>query len=234
VSAPLTPRQALQRRAQALDAAAQGVPDAIRIAAVADLPTRFGDFCIVAFHDPLDTSGREHVALVHGLVEGVQDVPVRLHSECLTGDALGSLRCDCRDQLEAALRLLSSGPCGALLYLRQEGRGIGLANKIKAYALQDTGLDTVDANLRLGFRDDERSYTTAARMLRALGVVSVQLLTNNPLKIAALEASGVRVSGRRKLLIGVNAVNRGYLETKAIRMGHLYDARSVAAAAAQA
>lgn len=221
MSAPLTPRQALQRRAQALDAAAQGVTDAIRIAAVADLPTRFGDFCIVAFHDPLDTSGREHVALVHGVVEGVQDVPVRLHSECLTGDALGSLRCDCRDQLEAALRLLSSGPCGALLYLRQEGRGIGLANKIKAYALQDTGLDTVDANLRLGFRDDERSYTTAARMLRALGVGSVRVLTNNPNKIKQLQDNGVVVSGRLPHALPPTTHNRDYLRTKQRRSGHL-------------
>jgi len=218
-----TPREALQRRALALETEGGAAVDVARIVAVADLPTRFGDFCIVAFQDPLDTSGRDHVALVHGLVEGVQDVPVRLHSECLTGDALGSLRCDCRDQLEAALRLLSSGPCGALLYLRQEGRGIGLANKIRAYALQDTGLDTVDANLRLGFRDDERSYSTAARMLRALGVGSVRVMTNNPNKLKQLEENGVIVAGRMPHALPPTPHNRAYLRTKQRRSGHLLE-----------
>jgi GTP cyclohydrolase II len=193
----------------------------VKVDAVADLPTRFGRFRIVSFWNNRDE--KEHVALVHGDVLGAENVVTRLHSECLTGDALGSLRCDCRDQLGLALEKLSAEPAGILLYLRQEGRGIGLLNKIRAYSLQDNGLDTVDANLALGFRDDERDYAIAAHMLASLTVRSVRLLTNNPKKLAALETYGVRVAGRIPHVIPAGHHNRFYLETKAKRSGHLMD-----------
>src|SRR6266446_4966436 len=190
----------------------------VKVDAVADLPTRFGRFKIVAFWNNRD--GKEHVALVHGNVMGASEVPTRLHSECLTGDALGSLRCDCRDQLEVALRRLSSMERGLLLYLRQEGRGIGLINKVRAYALQDRGLDTVDANLALGFRDDERDYAIAAHMLASLNVGSIQLMTNNPSKLRQLEQLGTKVTGRIPHVMPATEYNRFYLETKAARSGH--------------
>jgi GTP cyclohydrolase II len=193
----------------------------VRVVGVAELPTRFGRFRIVAFWNNRDD--KDHVAIVHGDVVGGIDVPVRLHSECLTGDALGSLRCDCRDQLEAGLLRLAEMKRGVLLYLRQEGRGIGLMNKIRAYALQDSGLDTVDANLALGFRDDERDYAVAAHMLFGLRVQSIQLMTNNPNKIAQLEALGVKVAGRLPHLMPSNPYNRAYLETKGRRSGHFID-----------
>jgi GTP cyclohydrolase II len=156
-------------------------------------------------------------------VTGAAEVPVRLHSECLTGDAIGSLRCDCRDQLEAALSALGAMERGALLYLRQEGRGIGLLNKIRAYGLQDHGMDTVQANLALGFRDDERDYSVAAHMLFSLGIESVRLMTNNPKKISGLESLGVKVVDRIPLVMKPNRYNRFYLETKAAKSGHLMD-----------
>ena len=193
----------------------------VRVVAVAELPTRFGDFNIVAFWNNRDA--KEHVAVVHGSIAGCEDVPMRLHSECLTGDALGSLRCDCRDQLEQALLRLSQMERGLLLYLRQEGRGIGLLNKIRAYQLQDAGLDTVEANVALGFRDDERDYAIAAHMIASLDVKSVHLMTNNPRKIQELRKHGVAVTGRISHVIPPNAHNRFYLETKATRSGHFID-----------
>lgn len=193
----------------------------VKIAAIVDLPTRFGRFQAVGFWNNRD--GKDHVAILHGNPVGQDDVPTRLHSECLTGDALGSLRCDCRDQLEVALRSIASHPHGIVLYLRQEGRGIGLLNKLRAYGLQDRGLDTVEANLALGFRDDEREYSVAAHMLHSLRVRSVQLLTNNPRKMEELKQHGVKVSGRLPHLIPPNEFNRFYLETKRDRSGHMLD-----------
>ncbi len=193
----------------------------MRIVAIAELPTRFGRFQIAAFWNNRD--GKEHVAVMHGNVFGRDEVPTRIHSECLTGDALGSLRCDCRDQLEVGLRRIASEENGLVLYLRQEGRGIGLINKIRAYELQDRGLDTVDANLALGFRDDEREYSIAAHMLHSLRVRSVRLLTNNPRKVNDLTRLGVKVTARLPHVIPPNAYNRFYLETKASRSGHYLD-----------
>ena len=195
----------------------------VRIAAIAELPSRFGHYQVVAFWNNRD--GKEHAAFVHGDVTGAESVPVRLHSECLTGDAIGSLRCDCRDQLEAALGAIGGMEKGILLYLRQEGRGIGFLNKIRAYGLQDHGMDTVEANIALGFRDDERDYSVAAHMLHSLKVKSIQLMTNNPKKIGGLQALGVTVSGRIPLVMPPNPYNRFYLETKKRKSGHLLDDR---------
>jgi GTP cyclohydrolase II len=193
----------------------------VHAVAVAELPTRFGDFRIVAFWNNRDA--KEHVAIIHGDVVGQSEVPMRVHSECLTGDALGSIRCDCRDQIEAALRRIGEHERGLVLYLRQEGRGIGLLNKIRAYALQDKGLDTVEANLALGFRDDERDYAIAAHMLRSLDVRSVRVMTNNPNKLAQLSSYGITVAGRIPHVLPPTAHNRFYLETKAKRSGHYID-----------
>ena len=193
----------------------------VKVAAVADLPTRFGKFKIVGFWNNRD--GKEHIAMVHGDVVGKTNVPVRLHSECLTGDVMGSLRCDCRDQLTGGLEAVQGQPCGVMLYMRQEGRGIGLINKIRAYALQQQGLDTVEANQALGFRDDERDYAVAAHMVMSLGIKSVRLITNNPEKIRQLTQYGVKVSDRIPHLIAPNEFNRFYLETKEKRSGHLLD-----------
>lgn len=185
----------------------------------ASLPTRFGSFQIHVFHSKYD--GKEHVAMVRGTGFGAAPVDVRVHSECLTGDVMASLRCDCREQLEKGMLELGKQDSGILLYLRQEGRGIGLGNKIKAYALQERGLDTVDANLALGFQDDEREYDTAAAMLRILGATRVNLMTNNPRKIRGLEEHGIEVVQRLPHLIPACAHNQGYLQTKARRSGHL-------------
>ncbi len=193
----------------------------VRIAAIADLPTKFGDFQIAAFYNNRDD--KDHAAIIKGDVTGAEDVPVRVHSECLTGDALGSLRCDCRDQLTEALKTIGQMEKGIVLYLRQEGRGIGLTNKIRAYGLQDHGFDTVDANLALGFRDDERDYAVAAHMLQSLKVKSIQLMTNNPKKINDLTQYGVEVTKRIPHIIPPNEHNYFYLETKATKSGHMID-----------
>ena len=191
----------------------------LQLVSAASLPTRHGDFRVVAFTS--DQHGDEHIAIVRGQVRGRADVPMRIHSECLTGDVLGSLRCDCRDQLSTALEQLGAMPFGALLYLRQEGRGIGLTNKIRAYALQDCGHDTVEANHLLGFGDDERDYRVAGDMVRALGIKSVLLMTNNPRKLDGLRAHGVQVTGRLPLVVAANHHNAAYLRTKQQRSGHL-------------
>jgi GTP cyclohydrolase II len=190
----------------------------LRIASRAKLPTRFAEWAeIVAFR--ADDDGSEHVALIVGAPSGEPPL-VRLHSECLTGDVLGSLKCDCGPQLDGALAAIAAAGWGILLYLRQEGRGIGLVNKLRAYALQDQGFDTVDANLRLGFADDERHFTVAAEMLAKLAQNEVRLLTNNPRKVAGLEAAGIRVTERVPLRAGDNPHNRDYLATKRSRSGH--------------
>jgi GTP cyclohydrolase II len=173
---------------------------------------------IVAFRASDD--GQEHVALVIGAFAGKSPL-VRLHSECLTGDVFGSLKCDCGPQLREALKIIGAAGGGVLVYLRQEGRGIGLANKIRAYSLQDRGLDTVDANRRLGFADDERDYVHAAAMLRALGIDRVRLLTNNPAKVAGLEAAGINVDERVAHQMPANPHNADYLATKRRKSGHL-------------
>jgi GTP cyclohydrolase II len=191
----------------------------VQLVAHAHLPSRFGDFELYGFYDARED--KEHTAMVHGNVEGKKDIPVRVHSECHTGDVLGSLRCDCRDQLEASLRYVGSQDCGAVIYLRQEGRGIGLLNKIKAYRLQELGLDTVEANLYLGFPDEARDYKVAAKILALLKIRSLRLLTNNPDKITKLKAEGVAVEGRIPLVIAPNPHDEGYLAVKREKMGHL-------------
>lgn len=183
------------------------------------IPTKYGEFILHYFSNTLDN--KEHIAFVYGNVSEQESVPVRLHSECFTGDVLGSRRCDCGEQLDAALKLISEQGFGILLYLRQEGRGIGLFKKLEAYNLQDEGLDTVEANLKLGHLADERDYTIAALMLRDLKVKSLQLITNNPDKIAQLEALGLKISGRIAIEIASNCDNESYLQTKVNKMAHL-------------
>ncbi len=188
---------------------------------VTNLPTEFGNFQIYAYRHTLDDT--EHVAIVKGKPDEFQDQPVmvRMHSECLTGDALGSLRCDCRMQLQAALKMIENAGNGVVVYLRQEGRGIGLVNKLKAYSLQDLGLDTVEANERLGFPADLRDYGMGAQMLNDLGVKQIRLITNNPRKIAGLKGYGLEVVDRVPLLIEATDYNSNYLATKAQKLGHM-------------
>lgn len=185
------------------------------------LPTPWAVFDMHGFEE--QASGKEHVVLTLGDVADGQPVLARLHSECLTGDALFSLRCDCGFQLEAALRRIAEEGRGALLYLRQEGRGIGLMNKIRAYRLQDAGADTVEANEQLGFGADMREYGICRVMLEHLGVRSVRLMTNNPRKVAALEKEGIQVVERLPLHSGRNPHNARYLATKAGKLGHMID-----------
>ena len=191
----------------------------VKIAAIAELPSRFGDFQVIVFYNNHDD--KEHAAFVHGDVCDSENIPIRLHSECLTGDAIGSLRCDCRDQLETSLKKIGEREKGVVLYLRQEVRGIGLVNKIRAYGLQDYGYDTVQANVELGFRDDEREYSVAAHMLDSLRIRSVQMMTNNPRKIKDLAEHGIVVTERIPLIIPPNPYNEFYLRTKAEKSGHL-------------
>lgn len=188
---------------------------------VAKLPTQFGDFLIYAYRNTLDQS--EHVAIIKGDPMRFKNMPVmvRVHSECLTGDAFGSLRCDCRMQLQSALKMIEQAGAGVVVYLRQEGRGIGLINKLKAYSLQDLGLDTVEANERLGFPADLRNYGMGAQILNDIGVKEIRLITNNPRKIAGLKGYGIEVVDRVPLLIEATDYNSVYLATKAKKLGHL-------------
>lgn len=182
------------------------------------LPTKYGSFKMVGFRCVVDN--QEAVALVKGNLDSNSVPLVRIHSECLTGDGFGSLRCDCGEQLAASLKQIEEEG-GILIYLRQEGRGIGLLNKIKAYALQDQGMDTVEANLHLGFPDDMRDYYLAAQILRDLGINSINLLSNNPRKFSALEKYGVKIAGRKELIIPANQVNKDYLDVKVSKLGHM-------------
>jgi len=188
--------------------------------AEAFLPTRYGRFTVYAFTD--DGNG-EHIALVRCEHLPHDGMPIRVHSRCLTGDTLTSMRCDCRDQLEAAMKFFEEKTCGMLIYLDQEGRGIGLANKIKAYALQDEGMDTVEANVHLGFGEDLRDYKIAADILMSFGIKEIKLLTNNPKKIADLERHGIKVVERIPLITKPNRYNKKYLETKRKKMNHILD-----------
>ncbi|MHA2320615.1 MAG: GTP cyclohydrolase II [Candidatus Thorarchaeota archaeon] len=192
----------------------------VQLVAVADLPSRFGEYQVAGFVSPCD--GKEHTAIIRGDIIGKEVVVTRVHSECLTGDVLGSQRCDCRDQLLESLKIIEIEEEGILLYLRQEGRNIGLTEKIRAYALQDQGLDTIEANIHLGYKPDERDYGMAANMLNNLQVKSIKLLTNNPEKIRQLTEAGIKIVERLPLIIEPTTYSRAYIETKARRSGHLF------------
>jgi len=194
---------------------------AVRRYAEADLPTEWGVFRLVVYRTVPD--GAEHLLVARGELRNAENLLCRVHSECFTGEVLHSLRCDCRDQLVASLERIAAAPAGALVYLRQEGRGIGLGNKVRAYALQQRGLDTVEANLRLGFPADARRYDAAAHILLDQGVRSIALLTNNPDKVSGLQRCGVRVAQRVPLEIAATPYTETYLETKRTRMGHILD-----------
>jgi 3,4-dihydroxy 2-butanone 4-phosphate synthase/GTP cyclohydrolase II len=187
--------------------------------AVASMPTAYGDFDIIGYSTAMD--GREHIALVKGNLDEVDNVLVRMHSECLTGDVFGSKRCDCGEQLQAALRQIDEEGAGAIVYLRQEGRGIGLGNKLRAYHLQDGGLDTVEANEELGFKPDLRDYGIGAQILLDLGIQSMRLLTNNPRKVVGLDGYDLEITGREPLLVEPGEYNRDYLATKKAKLGHI-------------
>jgi 3,4-dihydroxy 2-butanone 4-phosphate synthase / GTP cyclohydrolase II len=198
----------------------------VALVAEASLPTRHGAFRVALYHE---ANGRRHLALIKGDVAYQGPVAVRLHSECMTGDVFGSERCDCGPQLDAALDYIGLADAGVVLYLDQEGRGIGLINKLRAYQLQEDGLDTVEANIALGFDADHRDYTAAAQILADLGINEVLLLTNNPRKIQGLTDHGITVAERVPVLVAPGPSNRQYLETKAARLGHLMTEQSDAA-----
>ena len=183
------------------------------------IPTRHGEFMLHYYSNNIDD--KEHVALVKGDLAGKDNVPVRIHSECFTGDVLGSRRCDCGEQLDMAMQLIDEAGFGVLIYLRQEGRGIGLLKKLQAYNLQDQGMDTVDANIHLGHLADEREYSIAALMLQSLKIKSIQLMTNNPKKIDELKKLGIHVAGRIPVEAQAHNDNVGYLKTKAKKMAHM-------------
>jgi 3,4-dihydroxy 2-butanone 4-phosphate synthase / GTP cyclohydrolase II len=191
----------------------------VRRVATVQLPTPFGEFRLIGYDNTLDN--REHVALVKGEIEGQDDVLVRMHSECLTGDVFASQRCDCGEQLHAAMRMLEEVGAGAIIYLRQEGRGMGLHNKLRAYELQEQGRDTVEANLELGFKPDLRDYGIGAQILLDLGLRKIRLLTNNPKKIVGLEGYGLEITGRVSLKMPPGTHNKAYLEAKERKLGHL-------------
>jgi 3,4-dihydroxy 2-butanone 4-phosphate synthase/GTP cyclohydrolase II len=191
----------------------------LRIVAIADFPSKYGSFKVMAFENNKD--GKDHIMIVKGDVVGFENVLVRVHSSCVTGDVLGSLRCDCGDQLRKAMQMIEEEGQGVLLYMQQEGRGIGLTNKIKAYMYQDKGIDTYDANIILGFPPDLRQYELAAMMLKKFEVSSIRILTNNPQKIKDLEAFGVKIKERIPIEIPPNSFNRHYLETKKEKFGHI-------------
>ncbi len=191
----------------------------VKRVAEAELPTEFGDFRIIGYTNLVDE--RDHVAIVKGDLAGEKNVLVRMHSECLTGDVFGSKRCDCGEQLHAAMRRINELGMGAIVYLKQEGRGIGLANKLRAYDLQDRGSDTVEANEALGFKADLRDYGLGAQILLDLGLSSIRLLTNNPRKIVGLEGYGLEITGRESLAMEAGEFNREYLSAKRTKLGHI-------------
>ena len=193
----------------------------LRFIETSKLPTRWGTFDIHGFEDPF--KGKEHIAITMGNCSSDEPLLMRIHSECLTGDALGSMRCDCGEQLQEAMKRISDCGRGAILYLRQEGRGIGLVNKIRAYNLQDQGADTVEANERLGFGADMRDYSMCGSMLEHLGAKKVELMTNNPRKIKAMTELGIEVVERKPLMTKSNPHTSQYLSTKAGKLGHLLE-----------